>query len=129
MTPLNYEHQDVQQMADDNNCELVYPEHNQIQIDIDSEEAWQTHKELLELYESRFDYIRKCVVTPSKSGLPHRHVTITLNNTVDAVERIALQAALGSDRKRELISLSRLEQGEQRVTRFFEPKQPKEIQQ
>ena len=47
-------------------------------------------------------------VNASKSGLPRRHVYLTADRDLTPTERIALQATLGSDRKRELLSLLRV---------------------
>jgi hypothetical protein len=47
--------------------------------------------------------IKGYVITKSKSG--NRHVIIRTKRCMDEFERIALQACLGSDRKRELLSL------------------------
>jgi len=125
MTLLDYEVQDHEQMAKEQNCKVVYPRANQLQLDIDSQEAQDMHLQLLGLFSAdplRAFSMVNYTATPSKSGLPHRHVTITLqNDLMDDYERIMMQALLGSDRKRELISLRRLLNGEKRVTRFFEP--------
>jgi hypothetical protein len=43
----------------------------------------------------------------SKSGAPNRHVLIGMTETLTIPERIALQAILGSDAKREILSLKR----------------------
>lgn len=125
MNRLDYEEQDVDALAAEQNCTVVYPNANQLQLDIDSQEAQDMHLQLLGLYSADPIQLFKVVLyesTPSKSGHPHRHVTITLQNDITDEQRITLQALLGSDRKRELISLRRLLNGETRVTRFFEPK-------
>lgn len=66
-----------------------------------------------------------CAVTDihaSKSGMPHRHATVTFERDLSPVERIGLQACLGSDRKREILSLLRVWSGTKRPpTCFFEP--------
>ncbi len=60
------------------------------------------------------------VVTPSKSGLPKRHAVVTVKEALTAERRILLQALLGSDRMRELLSFARMEAGNQEPTLFFE---------
>ena len=60
--------------------------------------------------------------TPSGSGLPHRHVIITLGKPMDLLARIALQACMGSDPTRELLSVRRALDKEENVVIFFEKK-------
>ena len=59
---------------------------------------------------------------PSKSGLPHRHITITFSK--DKIfgewERIALQFMFGSDPVRESMNVLRAVAGEEKPTRLFE---------
>jgi hypothetical protein len=52
---------------------------------------------------NRFVPIRDIRIEPSRSGLPKRHITVTLVDPVSQIERLALQAMLGSDRVRELL--------------------------
>jgi hypothetical protein len=63
-------------------------------------------------------------MTTSPSGEPgHAHVVVTLERPVrDMRERIMLQALLGSDPMRELLSWRRLEDGadEDAISLFFE---------
>lgn len=55
---------------------------------------------------------------PSKSG--NLHVTIKLPIAMSAQERIAWQAALGSDPKREMLGLIRVAMGNESPILFFE---------
>jgi hypothetical protein len=98
---------------------VVYPKDNQIQIDIDSEEAYKE-------YRARFEKLfnDKIQTIPSSSGLPNRHIYITFYNRYTAFtaqERIHLQSVLGSDPMRELLDTKRLLEGmTDRPTRLFE---------
>jgi hypothetical protein len=59
--------------------------------------------------------------TPSPSGKPgHLHVTVTLPKTVEEMTAVALQAALGSDPKREALTVQRLLEGQSNARLFFE---------
>ena len=60
--------------------------------------------------------------TTSPSGDPgHHHVVVNIGEPVkDARERVLLQAVLGSDRKRELLSWRRIENNDPIPTLFFE---------
>ncbi len=100
---------------------IVLPTANELLIDIDSDADY-----------SRFTqaYARLCdldlfeptgfVTTPSRNGGEGRHISIHLRKRVTPLERIALQAILGSDWKRELYSLARLQDGDAIPTLFFE---------
>lgn len=101
---------------------IVEPGPYDLQIDIDSEEAWVEHEKLYAFFASRFDeHLTRRVVT-SKSGLPHRHIYITNDNfsALSPTERIAWQAALGSDCFRELFSMFRVLYGIDKATIFLE---------
>lgn len=104
---------------------ILIPADNELQIDIDSDEQYQ-------LFQSQFSIFRREmeVVHPmkpialtmwaSRSGLPKRHILITLPIGVTNSERIALQAALGSDPIRELLSMMRYFKGYEHPTLFCE---------
>ncbi len=62
------------------------------------------------------------VAKPSKSG-DGQHVWIKLMRPLTAPERIALQACLGSDASRELLSLAGVWAGKQRPIVLFRPKE------
>ena len=63
--------------------------------------------------------------SPSPSGRPNRfHIVIDIGRPiVSEIERIALQAILGSDPVREALSWMHLQQGTTNVSRFFEKPQ------
>ena len=63
-----------------------------------------------------------CEIHPSKSGLPKRHIPVTLPFDVDAVTRILLQACLGSDGRRELFGWIRYIAGDNTPSMFLELK-------
>jgi hypothetical protein len=81
---------------------VVFPKDNELQLDIDNDHSFQ-------LYLKQADILKKYIgvegykVEPSRSGLPKQHITITLSRTVSTIERLALQAMMGSDRVRELL--------------------------
>ena len=110
------------------NCRVVYPEPNQLQIDLDTEAAFVLHEQRLkELYLRTIypAYQLACppVVTPSKSGYPHRHITLTFadNRVFTEWERIAMQQMLGSDPVREQMNALRCACGIEQPSRLFEP--------
>lgn len=60
----------------------------------------------------------------SKSG-KHKHYYITLGEHLSAVQRIALQAILGSDPKRELLAIIRSTKGVAEPSLLFQPAEVK----
>jgi|SRR6185369_2135334 len=100
--------------------QVVEPAEHELFIDIDTEEdfgVFLRHYTVL----SQAGYVFGYGAIPSKSGLPHRHVIVYLNRPVRShEERILLQAALGSDRKRELLSWIRIQNGNPTPSVFFE---------
>ncbi len=98
---------------------VVEPLPNQLFLDIDSAEdaaVFEKHRQVLESEIESFSR------APSPSGKPGReHITVTLKrDVVDAIERIALQATLGSDRFHEALSLRAAIAGSCCPTVFFE---------
>lgn len=101
---------------------IVAPEPNQLQIDIDTPEQYAVYQHAIECVMRNWP---RCAALTfeehaSKSGWPARHITITLPFEVDPWQRIALQAALGSDPIRELLSATRLLKGAELPTLFVE---------
>lgn len=100
---------------------IVYPEENQLQLDIDTDEQY-------EIFDRRINSLSKVLLwhvteveEPSRKGLPHRHITITVKDKVfTEIERIAFQFMLGSDPVRESLNLLRAADGEERPSRLFE---------
>lgn len=92
-------------------------------VDVDSDAAMDWLLQMLPSLEDEEGALTVEVVTVvvSKSGLPHRHVYLRASRALSSLERVALQACLGSDRKRELLSLLRVWSGAARPpTVFFE---------
>jgi hypothetical protein len=100
--------------------QLVEPEPNEIQIDLDTDEDYQEFIHRKEKLESMTGLSFPMEVNPSKSGLPKRHVTITAIGAMDDWQRVAMQMAFNSDPMREFLTVVRLLQGEQRPILFFE---------
>lgn len=102
---------------------VVVPQADQIQLDIDnhaSREIWERVRPVLE---SRFDI--SCVEEhPSKSGGIKKHVTVTfMKPLMSPMERILLQACLGSDPVRELLSYYRVLERDPVPTLFIEKRE------
>jgi hypothetical protein len=76
---------------------------NELQLDIDTDEAYAQFGRVLPVLKEYFGVISN-FTTRSKSG-DGRHVRIRLAQPMPVMQRIALQAALGSDGVRELLSV------------------------
>ena len=80
---------------------LVEATPQMLQIDIDSDAAFIEFNRAWRRIQHAVPIVRAPIVRPSKSGLPHRHITILLCKDYPIFERIALQCILHSDTKRE----------------------------
>jgi len=114
----------VQRWAAENNLDVVFPEENQLFIDIDDYRSMEEFSRNRDIIHEVYGIV-ETRVSDSRSGYPKRHLVVVLNKKITSVmERLALQAILGSDRRREANSLRRhLLYGEQTPTLFFEVKE------
>ena len=99
---------------------IIIPGPFDAQVDIDTEDQYEQFCKGADIYERVTGEQLSYVVTESKSGLPKRHIRVTTGFPMDDVFRIALQAALGSDPIRELLSLIRVMHGVGDPTVFAE---------
>lgn len=104
-------------------CVIRLPKTNELFLDIDSEAAAAESRRLIKVMYAH-DQITADTWTPSPSGKPGRwHVVVVFHREVrDEYERVMLQAVLGSDPMRELLSWRRLGLGvgADAVSLFFE---------
>ena len=98
---------------------VVFPGDNQLQIDIDSAEQYAAFDKAVLRWNRNAEPFA-VEEHPSMSGLPRRHITLTLPYAVTPWQRIALQAAFGSDPVRELLSAVRLQRRDPHPTLFVE---------
>ena len=96
----------------------VYPaEENELQLDLDTPEQEDKYREMLPKVADVYT-VDSIIETPSKSGKLHARIYLAYPLSVE--ERIALQAILGSDPKKELCSLQRWLKGDQLPILLFE---------
>jgi hypothetical protein len=107
--------------AADYDLDVVFPTDCELQLDIDDDRAFYIFQELKPIVD-RYYAIFDEKVTPSRSGLPKRHVTLKLGRKVTPLERIALQTCLGSDRVRELLGVIQVLFQDPHPTLFLEKK-------
>ena len=103
--------------ANANGWDVVSPAEGELQIDIDDDAAyaiWTQQRRIV-------DGILSVRESPSKSNHPEkRHLTVKVARQLSAVERILLQAVLGSDLKREALSFVRTLRDDPHPTLFLE---------
>lgn len=99
---------------------VVYPADDELQLDLDGEDAVCFFREQMVRFNKEVVRVVKHTITPStRPG--HWHATLKLERSVyDEVERVLFQALLGSDRVRELLTLVRARRGDKRPSRLFE---------
>lgn len=119
-----FDRKKAENFAEKENLDIVFPAHNQIQLDIDNEEslkrferAW---KVFIQIYpEATF------IKEPSRSGkLDKYHITVNVSPFIQLSmeERLFFQASLGSDPVRELLGWKRYKKGAEKPTFFFKKK-------
>lgn len=117
--------------AEESNCDIIVSPSNVLQLDLDSEDQ-QTN--LLECWNIFCDsclpamcnYLQQVRAWVSRGGVGI-HVEIELGKDVETTTRIALQSGLGSDPKRELLSISRKAYGMDNPSLLFRPREAKVV--
>ena len=94
----------IQKQAEEKGCEVVIAAPNQLQFDLDTEQARESFKEFfhVKLYK-RYGKFLPLATWKSKSG--HDHAVVDLPADLPIEQRIALQAMGGSDPGREFAAL------------------------
>ena len=104
--------------AEEKGVVVVLPDDFELQIDIDTAENYELFLLRIKYLEKWFNLTYK--QKSSKTGGDHRHICIRLTETISSLERIFLQLYLGSDSKREFLSLIRIKNDDPHPTLFFE---------
>jgi hypothetical protein len=105
---------------------VVLPEPNQLQIDIDNEQARTVYSKNIDRFQAHIASLAgQAQEAPSKSGKPGKsHITLTLNlDRINPEDRILYQLMLGSDPVREFLSYIRWINGDSAPTLFYEKKE------
>lgn len=99
---------------------FIVPNSYQLQIDLDSEEQLVKFLDQFRIFiASKVWSVRSFSFTPSSKD-HHWHATIELKKQMRSIERIALQAVLNSDLRRELFNLCRAKLKQPFPVLFFE---------
>jgi hypothetical protein len=115
-----------EEVAESRGLVCVFPKPNQLQIDLDSDAAYDEFNRRLNHYQkigSMFlTHLINKSVTISASGLPNRHVTLSFEESVqfDDMHRLAYQAALGDDPLRVFLGAARIMRNVQTPFTLFE---------
>lgn len=108
--------------ADRHGLDVLFSDSRTLQLDLDSDDA-------LERFQQQYDMLYNngviidhatCEVLQSKSG--NYHVIVHLTRSHMVLERIMLQALLGSDIKREMLAYIGWEKGQQNPVLLFRPR-------
>lgn len=106
--------------ARENNLKIVLPRPRQIQIDIDNDADYAQFTQAWDMLRDMNLGAKGFSERPSRNGGEGRHITCDFYVDITPLERIVLQAILGSDWRRELFSFARLKEGEVIPTLFYE---------
>lgn len=111
----------AEEQAEEKDCTVEYSHGKLLQLDIDSDEDFAFFQEQ---WKRLFHFAKHLLedtysVRASSSG--NRHVLIRLRKPLGVSERIMLQACLGSDRVREVLSYARFLCGEDNAILLFKP--------
>jgi hypothetical protein len=94
---------EVQRKAAAKGCFVQYADDHTLQLDIDNSEDFEFFLKQVKILREHVDYLPEEFSMLLSSG-GNRHIIIKLKRPIEARERILLQACLGSDRTRELLS-------------------------
>ena len=99
---------------------VVLPASNELLIDIDNEHSYMLFNKQIQIVQA-FIGVVDIREQASKSGQPYKlHITVELDKDVTGMERLALQAMLGSDRVRELLGYVQEKNGDPHPVLFLE---------
>jgi hypothetical protein len=104
--------------ASKNLCQVVVPKHDELQIDLDTPASIEQYNRMMAGFKDQLK-LEEIDSWASKSG--NRHVIVRFPKTLSSEMRIALQACLGSDPKREILSLMRVMSGSKYTSVLFKP--------
>jgi hypothetical protein len=108
--------------AEEKGCVVEFADDSTLQLDIDSDVAFNTFVEqIIMLNDLGIVKWNGYNVRTSLSG--NRHITVALLSPLPIETRILLQACLGSDRKRELLSYAGVLKGQEHPVLLFRPKE------
>lgn len=107
------------QVADREGWTMAEPQEDELFLDIDNDDSAEVYHQIVATLR-QFFHVEQSNITVSPGGNTHVYLRVP-GQTFTPLERVALQACLGSDRKRELFSFLRIRlKMERPPTVFFE---------
>ena len=104
--------------AEDAGFVIVRGNDNTLLLDLDTAQGAAQYSQMYEMVDSKFGVLSS-ETWKSKSG--HTHVKLLIRESLPAASRIALQAVLGSDPKRETFGVYKLTKGVPEPSLLFRP--------
>lgn len=92
--------------AKEQNADVVYSDPRTLLLDLDTDEGEAQYARNLPIVQEYYQ-VRETLSWTSKSGV-HRHVMLEIGQDLSLPDRVLLQAILGSDPKREMLSMIRV---------------------
>lgn len=109
------------------NLEIIVPDRDELFIDFDGTDSIKRFDKALNILKETSNYQPEVVLKyASKSGAPNMHIIVGLNEYISHKKRIALQACLGSDNVREMLSFMRYNAGIKYPVLLFVPEKAME---
>lgn len=114
--------EDCRKIAEERGCEVVFADDYTLQLDLDTDEAYDHFVFAFERLEEEevLQSVAGWQEWRSRSG-KGRHVQIALADPMPLEQRIMVQALLGSDPMRETLNLIRGRKGVAEPVRLFKP--------
>ena len=122
--PTRFTEQGTQQRALERGQRIEVAPADILQIDIDGPEAYERFEEQLAIWQTcpMLPALGKIVERDSRTP-GHKHITIEIPTEYSVPERVMMQALLGSDLKRELLSLASHHNGHEDPIVFYRPQE------
>lgn len=109
----------MEEKAESLGLKVIVPPCNSLALDLDTDDQFAVYQRNFEVFKRHSeDLVAEVFETASKSN--HRHIYIKLKRALPMHQRLALQAALGSDPMKELLGNLRTELGEGTPIAMFE---------
>ena len=99
---------------------VVFPEENQLFIDIDSEEAGERFHRLFTKFKTLIDEDASILYDEPSFTEGHRHIIVETGLHLTDESRLMFQCLLGSDQVRELLAYVRVSEGDEHPSLFIE---------
>lgn len=122
MSTLTETIEEAAEEAEEKGCIIIESDESTLLLDYDSAEAAQQFENRRWSLEQIFG-VESIESWPSKSGGGHVHYKVVLLQKLTSAQRIALQAAMGSDWVRELFAVERDRLGKRNPSILFQPKE------